>query len=702
MLVRSSYYRFWVLFFIIFFALNAHSQNGTIKGEVKANDELLPYASLSLIGTNYGATSSKIGVFEIKNVPAGTYQLDASNVGFRSQLSSVIVEAGKTTTINIKLQEITSKLDEVVVTGVSRATQLRKSPVPIATLSKKELDMNVSGNLIEAIAIGVPGVSATSTGPNISKPFIRGLGYNRVLNMYDGIRQESQQWGDEHGTEVDQYGIEKAEVVKGPASLIYGSDAIAGVINMIPAVPKGVDGVPKGDFLVDYQGNNGMIATSLGASYSKNGWRYYLRGTQKRAHDYRNPVDGYVYATGFREYNLSSTARVDKNWGFSQLSATLYDNQQEIPDGSRDSATRKFTYPIYDDGRDDIKNRPIVSESRLKEYKIGDLHQRIQHYRLYSHNRYYVGKGNLNMTLGLQQSRRREFLYATVPDKAALYLVLNTLNYELKYNLPTWNGIETTIGVNGMYQNNKSKDATDFPIPDYTLFDIGNYVFMKKTLGKLDVSSGLRFDTRHLTWDNLYTGINANGFGQRVDANTTNAYLQYREFTRRYKGVSGGIGATYNINDHLLLKANFARGYRSPNINEVGANGLDPGAHIRYKGNRDFLPEFNFQKDISFLAYILMYPVFCQKLPALQTACSLDSLSFSLSANISLSFSLSANISCCCCKSSFSTGSSTAMSIVIKFFIVINVLNPVINNAIVASFSFFRFFAAVQKGRNYY
>lgn len=129
-----------------------------------------------------------------------------------------------------------SQLNEVVVTGVSRSTELRKSPVPIAILSKKTMNQQANTNLIDAIVKGVPGVTAVTTGPNISKPFIRGLGYNRVLTLYDGLRQEGQQWGDEHGIEIDQYGISRVEVVKGPASLTYGSDAVAGVINMIPEV----------------------------------------------------------------------------------------------------------------------------------------------------------------------------------------------------------------------------------------------------------------------------------------------------------------------------------------------------------------------------------------------------------------------------------------------------------------------------------
>ena len=600
---------YFLFFFYIASFTNAFAQNGLIKGRIISNGEPLAYASVRVVGPGVGAISDDKGYFEIKNVPPGTHEIVASSVGYQTANTTTTLSSGGVATVDFTLQEITSFLNEIVITGVSRATEVKKSPIPIATVSKKEIDRNVNSNIVDAIVKGVPGVSATSTGPNISKPFIRGLGYNRVLTMYDGIRQEGQQWGDEHGTEVDQYAIERAEVVKGPASLTYGSDALAGVINMIPAVPKGVEGVLKGDLLADYQSNNGLFATSAGLSYTLKGWTYYLRGTQKRAHDYHNKVDGYVYGSGYREYNLSATARVEKDWGFSQLSATLYDNMQEIPDGSRDSLSRKFTYPLYDDERDDVKNRPVVPEKELKSYRVSDLHQAIQHFRIYNHNQLIVGKGNINSTLGFQQSRRREFLSPVNTSQAALFLVLNTLNYDLRYNLPALNGFETTVGVNGMYQVNKNEDATDFPIPDYNLFDVGAFIFSKKSFGKFDISGGLRYDTRFLHWDNFYTSTVSENFGKRADGTSPGDSLQFPEFTHQYHGISGSIGGTYNITERLLIKVNLARGYRSPNINEVGANGLDPGAHIRYLGNREFVPEFNFQKDISFLAYLKNFDV---------------------------------------------------------------------------------------------
>ncbi|GAA4329760.1 TonB-dependent receptor [Mucilaginibacter gynuensis] len=587
---------------LILLSTLAKAQHISIKGTVMADTVPVSHVSVTISGTRLGTRTNASGYYEIRDVPAGNYRVTFSSVNYEQEKSAVTISSDKTVILNTNLKPFTSKLNEVVVTGVSRATTLRKNPVPIAVLSKTNLDQNISTNIIESIVKGVPGVNAVTTGPNISKPFIRGLGYNRVLTLYDGIRQEGQQWGDEHGIEIDPYGIGRVEVIKGPASLTYGSDALAGVINMIPFTQHDTVGF-KGDFTSDYHTNNGMIGSSLGLYYKKSDWKYIFRATAKGAHDYRNNVDGYVYNSGFREVNLSAMARTDKKWGYTQIAATLYNNQQEIPDGSRDSLTRRFTKQVAE--ADNIKDRPIVPDNELRSYSIAPLTQSIKHYRVYSQSKFNVGEGSINAILGVQQNLRREYTHPTMVEQPALDIQLNTLNYEARYNLPIFSGFETTVGANGFYQTNRNKNATDLPIPDYNLFDIGTYLFVKKSFGKVDVSGGIRYDSRNIKWNDLYVGHDPQtGFGKQVQSNTPGANLQFPAFRHTYTGLSGSLGLTYNITDRLLLKANVARGYRAPNITEIGSNGLDPGAHIVYLGNRDFNPEFSLQQDVGFIAYL--------------------------------------------------------------------------------------------------
>jgi iron complex outermembrane receptor protein len=605
--MKLSYF-FGMLLFLLHVASAAFAQSatGTIRGHLKAGTQPLELASVALPGTTLGTTTDAQGHYQLQQVPAGKHTVVFSSLGYQPEKRQITVVAGQATEVHVQFTAVPTSLADVVVTGVSRATEIRKSPVPIVVLSKREVNLNSNGNLIDAAVKGVPGLSAVTTGPNISKPFIRGLGYNRVLTLYNGLRQEGQQWGDEHGIEIDQYDIERIEVVKGPASLIYGSDAVAGVINMLPRLPNGPAGQLKGDVLSEYQTNNRLIGNSVGLHYNQHGWQYAARGSYRLAQAYQNALEGRVYGTAFQELNLTAMAGVEKKWGATHLTATLYDNRQEIPDGSRDSLSRRFTRQIAEGPQDDIKNRPLVPTTDLSTYRTNALHQRIQHYRLLSRSRLQLGRGELQALLGAQQNVRREYNHPTAPAQAGLAVALNTYSYDVRYAAPTWQGLETTFGLNGMHQTNHNRTATDFPIPDYSLTDVGGYVYAKKTFGKLDLSGGLRYDTRLLQWANFYVGADSTtGFDRQLQAaEAAGITPQFAAFRTRYQGVSASVGATYNLSERLLLRANVARGYRAPNITEVGSNGLDPGAHIVYLGNRSFQPEFSLQQDVGLSAYL--------------------------------------------------------------------------------------------------
>lgn len=470
----------------------------------------------------------------------------------------------------------TDTLGEVVVSGTSRPIRLRENPVAITAIPAKAIDRTVSSNIIDVLVQHTPGLQAVKTGPNISKPFIRGLGYNRVLTLYDGLRQEGQQWGDEHGIEVDAYNIHKAEVIKGPASLLYGSDALAGVVSLFPFIPEDQDGHLHGRILSEYQHNNGLIGNGFRLHAGNSRWLWVARGSFRLAGNYTNSIDGRVYNTGFSEKNLSLTAGHTFTKGNIQVNATLYDNLQGIPDGSRDSLTRKFTKQVAEGNADDLKHRPIVPEAELNAYTLSPLHQHIQHYRLYTNQHYTPGRSVIDVSLGFQQNIRREYSHPTQPSQAGLFLRLNTLNYGIRWVAPAFANIELSTGIGGMLQDNKSKDATDRPIPDYHLADMGSYIYGKWRSSDLTLTGGLRYDIRLLRGDTLH---------------------------RNFTGVSASIGATYALTEKISLKANIARGYRSPNLTELASNGLDPGAHIIYLGNSRFSPEFSFQQDIGLIGY---------------------------------------------------------------------------------------------------
>ena len=587
-----------LLFFLL---LSTLAQAQTLRGTVQdAAGHPVPFASVAVPAAQQGTTADEAGAFTLAGLPAGPHRLAVSAVGYAPASPLVTLPLAAPLIIHLKVDE--QKLAEVVVTGVGRATELRRSPVPIAALSQRELRINASTNAIDAAVRGVPGLTAVTTGPNISKPFIRGLGYNRVLTLFNGLRQEGQQWGDEHGIEVDAYGVDRVEVVKGPASLLYGSDAVAGVVNLLPALPTGPSGELHGEALAEYQSVNGLLGQSLALNYQKNGLQTSFRASHRLAHDYRNAVDGLVYNTGFRELTLTGMVGVQKTWGGAHLWLTSYDNHQEIPDGSRDSLSRAFTRQVFEADNDDIKNRPVVSNAELRSYATGELRQHIRHYRAFASGELKLGAGELRLLGGVQQNHRQEFNHPTAPSQPGLDLRLTTASYEARYLLPTWQGIELTAGVNGMSQVNNHLQATDFPIPAYRLFDIGGFGVAKKTFGKLELTGGLRYDVRRLRWDDFYLAPNpATGFEGAAEAGTPGATRPFVAFEHVYQGLSASLGGSLALGERWVLRANVARGYRAPNITEIGANGLDPGAHIVYLGNRDFQPEFSVQEDLGML-----------------------------------------------------------------------------------------------------
>ena len=289
----------------------------TLTGKVtdQKNKEPLFGVNIFIPDLLIGATTDTLGNYKIGNLPKRRILIRISYVGYKTA-----VEAIDLTTSSYKdfsIEESPEVMNEVVVTGTSKATEIRRSPIPIVVLESKDINLNVNTNIIDALT-KLPGISEVTTGPNISKPFIRGLGFNRVLTLYDGVRQEGQQWGDEHGIEVDESAIDKAEIVKGPASLTYGSDGLAGVVNLLPYPPVPI-GVIKGNFLGEYQTNNGLFGASLNLDGNQKGIIWGGRISHKQAKDYQNRYDGRVYNTAFNETDASFYTGLNKQWGYSHL-----------------------------------------------------------------------------------------------------------------------------------------------------------------------------------------------------------------------------------------------------------------------------------------------------------------------------------------------------------------------------------------------
>ena len=453
------------------------------------------------------------------------------------------------------------ELKEVMVTGAVGDMKMKESPMPIMMLQAKELRQLPSTNLIDAIA-KQPGVSQITTGSGISKPVIRGLGYNRIVVVNDGIRQEGQQWGDEHGIEIDANEVGSVEILKGPASLMYGSDAMGGVL-VFKGMPVLPEGTIRGNVNAEYQTNNGLIGTSFNIAGNQKGFTWDARYSEKHAHAYKNRFDGYVPNSQFNERAFSLKMGLMRSWGFSNLKFGYYNINPSIVEGERDTVTGEL----------------ISDSDDLLTYRHGLPYQRVHHYKAVSESFINLSSGHLKVMAGYQQNRRQEFEESA--NEYGLYLQLHTLNYDVRYVSEEMSGWKFSTGLNGMGQ--KSLNLGDeFLIPDYAMFDAGVFATASRSLNRWNLSGGLRFDYRYL---------DAKGLEEDGE-------VRFTDFTRHFSGVTGSVGATCGVTEHLDVKINLARGFRTPNISELASNGVHEGS-LRYEiGNHNFKSEYSLQADL--------------------------------------------------------------------------------------------------------
>ncbi len=458
-----------------------------IKGNVKddLNNENIYGASVYISELKSGVSCDENGNFIIENIKPGNYLFEISMLGYKTKIERIQLK--KDTILKILLNETVSELSELLVTSVTHATEVKRSPVIVKAIDKTFLNQGSATNIVDAMK-NVPGVSQITTGASVSKPIIRGLGFNRVIVLYNGIRQEGQQWGDEHGVEIDENDIDRIEIVKGPGSLMYGSDGIAGVIHFLsPKAP--IFGSINTQISTNYQSNNQLLGYSIYNSGNKNGIQWQGRFSNKYAGNYQNSIDGKVLNSGFSEYNGNLFLGINKNWGHSHLYINSFNTTINLPEGERDS-TGKITF------LDGNGNTQTAIDEDLKGYKIGFPHQSINHLRVSSNNFFLFNKSSLNVDLAFQNNKRREFGDILEPNLTALFFDLNTFNYSFRYNLHNKNGWESSLGIGGMYQNNTNK-GVEFLIPNYHSFDIGTFVHTQKNISeKLSVAGGIRFDNR--------------------------------------------------------------------------------------------------------------------------------------------------------------------------------------------------------------
>ena len=504
-------------------------------------------ASIYFPQLKQGTVTNAEGNYALKDLPAVKTTIQVTYVGHLTIIQSI--DLRKTTKADFVLQENNAMLKEVVVTGLTGSTRADHSPAPISVVAPRVLQATPSTNIIDAVA-HQPGVSQITTGGGISKPVIRGLGYNRIVTVNDGIRQEGQQWGDEHGIEVDAQSVHSVEILKGPATLMYGSDAMAGVLVLheAPVLPQGTMALNVGS---EYQTNNHLFDYTVDFAGNQKGLVWNWRWSEKDAGEYKNKEDGRVPGSQFHERALTGMLGINRGWGYSHLKLSYYHIKPGLVEGERNEDTGLL--------------------------EPSEAFQKIDHYKAVLDNSFLLGNGSLKAVIGYQQNRRREFEEA---DELGLDFRLHTINYDVHYLQATDTDWQYAAGISGMWQHSENL-GQEYLIPSYRLFDVGAFASVTRQFDNLTLSGGLRYDIRHL-----------HSYEQENEGE-----LRFTDFTRNFSGLTGSIGAIYNITPKLNMRLNLSRGFRAPNLSELGSNGEHEGT-FRYEiGNSQLSPENSWQLD---------------------------------------------------------------------------------------------------------
>jgi len=448
------------------------------------------------------------------------------------------------------------KLDEVVLTLPFDQT-LGKSVLKVDKLNFNDINPIIKQYISNSIS-KLPGVSIISTGSGIGKPSIRGLSFNRVVVLSQGMRLENQQWGEEHGLALSSSGVNSVEVVKGPLYVLYGSDAMGGVLYIEPEKYLISD-----DLEIDYTGiynsNYNGFSNNLGLKGSSENFSYMLRADIKDNGNYSSP-DGEIENSWFKQNDFKAGVAYQTEKFQSDLRISMSDIEVGIPH--------------MEEGHDDHDDH---EEDEHDDHEEEDHYQEIKHTTLSWKNTFDMGNDHtLDITLGRQLNERKEFggheEEGHEEGEAELEMELETTSIDIKLTMPQSDDLNLIIGTSLLNQENKNFGHETL-IPDAEKKDFGLFA-----LGQFDINEtsqaliGVRYDNRSISSE---SGSND------------------------YSNFNGSLGFKKDFGNSTL-RMNLSSGFRAPDLIELYADGSHHGSFQYKKGNTNLVAEESLQTDLSY------------------------------------------------------------------------------------------------------
>lgn len=572
----------------------AWAQERSLSGKVLASDgTALPSAGVEIHELHRGMFTDTAGHFRFEGLPSGVYHLHVSFTGYRSETQTVDLRRNSDS-VSFVLSPTDIEFSEIVIEADPYKTDHRKQSQTIESVDQRFVLKNIGNNLVSTLT-KLPGINQINVGVGIAKPVIRGMSLNRISVVENGIRQEGQQWGTDHGLEIDAFNVNRVEIIKGPAAIAYGSDAIGGVIQLKPALPP-QEGRLQGNLVTGFQSNNDNYQGSLLLETMQKGWLIRGRVSAQDYGDYRVPATKFTYNrwnlpiyneqlknTAGRERNASFTIGKYARWGHSTLTGTIFSQQAGIFAGAFGTPRVQM---LLEDGKPRNMDLPIM-ETR--------------HFKLISNSNILLGQNWLEVDLGFQRNIRYEratphthgFNRPFTSD-VSLALFLNTFSVAARYNHSGPGKLSGIIGITANRQIN-ARDGYEFFLPDFRSWNAGLFIYEKYAFGsRLYVNGGLRAD---------FAEINISAYDQNVYAKSSGQYLRSERlvypFSRSFRHGSFAVGASWFPHEKWNIKLNIANAFRFPNGSELGARGVHHGSFRWEQGDSSLNVEYGYQLDFN-------------------------------------------------------------------------------------------------------
>ncbi|MDX1651212.1 MAG: TonB-dependent receptor [Brumimicrobium sp.] len=548
-----------IFYFLFLFQTFGQTLEGTIVDE--ESQRSVPFAKIGFPALELYTTSDSLGRFSFEGLPQTNTKLKVTAFDYTPYLRTI--DLALTSTLTIRLKPSHTVFEEVTITASEGKLQ-RENITSTVYRSKERLFETGATNLGEALIL-IPGVQTSSVGMGISQPVVRGLSGMRVVTYWNGLRIENQQWGGDHGMGVSEAGLQGVEVIKGPSSLLYGADALGGVLHFIDEgyAPAGK---MTGYGLTRFETNSMGTTNEIGIKLNKGKWRANFFANYVNHADFQLPDGHYIQnsrywgtnfktSIGYRYKNYVMNIRYQGSFNRLGIPGHSHEEIPEPEDFIRSEREREGTLPAQL-----IWNNFLLFENKL-----------------------FFKRSDLLLQLGNTNNNLREF-----EDKVTIpftYLNLNNSTYNLRYSIHVTEKFDLKTGVQGMLQFSRNEHPTQsYLIPDANTSDNGAYILAGYEYKKWRFQGGIRYDLRYIR-----------SFQSAADSSVV-ANINNVSIERVYDNFNYSLGFVRNA-ENTTVRLNASSGFRAPHFAELQADGYHHGS-LRYeKGDLDLIPEKAHQLD---------------------------------------------------------------------------------------------------------